>query len=122
MRVQAPFHKMSWTPTCKLGDVFNLQIKETLSCDDSDGKESACNAGDLSSVPELGRSTGEGNGNPLQYACLEIPIDRGAWRATLHGVTKNRTQLNDYTFTFSLLLVLLTEDQIESYKAQLHYH
>ena len=85
------------------GDVFNLQITKTLSCDDSDGKESACHAGDLSSVPKLGRSTGEGNGNPLQYACLEIPVDRGAWHATLHEVTKSRTQLSDYTFTFSLL-------------------
>ena len=46
---------------------------------DSDGKESACNAGDLSSIPGLGRSPGEGNGNPFQYSCLENPMDRGAW-------------------------------------------
>ena len=45
----------------------------------SDGKESACNAGDLGSVPGLGRSPGEGNGNQLQYSCLENPMDRGAW-------------------------------------------
>ena len=51
-------------------------------------KSSACNAGDLGSVPELGRSPGEVNGNPLQYSCLENPMDRGAWRATVHGITR----------------------------------
>ena len=57
----------------------------------SDGKESACNAGNLSSVPELGRSPGGGHGNPLQYSYLENPMDRGAWQATVHGVAKSRT-------------------------------
>ena len=52
------------------------------------GKESACNAGDLGSIPGSGRSPGEGNGNPLQYSCLENLMDRGAWRATVHGVTR----------------------------------
>ena len=51
----------------------------------SDGKESACNAGDPGSIPGLGRSPGEGNGNPLQYSRLENPMDRGAWQATVHG-------------------------------------
>ena len=60
----------------------------------SDGKEFTCNAGDLGLIPGLGRSEGEGNGNPLQYSCLENPMDRGAWWAILHGVTKSRTQLN----------------------------
>ena len=55
----------------------------------SDGKESARNAGDLGSIPGLGRSLGEENGNPLQYSCLENPMDRGAWRGTVHGVTEN---------------------------------
>ena len=50
------------------------------------------------SVPELGRSPGEGNGNPLHYSCLENSMDRGAWWATLHEVTKNWTRLNDYHF------------------------
>ena len=59
----------------------------------SDGKESACNAGDLSSVPGLGRSPGVGNGNPLQYSCLENPMDRGAWQATVHRIAKSQTQL-----------------------------
>ena len=57
----------------------------------SDGKESACNAGDPGSIPESGRSPGEGNGNPFQYSCLENPMDRGAWHATVHGVAKSWT-------------------------------
>ena len=69
----------------------------------SDGKASACNAGDLGSIPESGRSPGEGNGNPLQYSCLENPMDGGAWWATLHGVAKSGTRLSHFTF-FSFLL------------------
>ena len=61
----------------------------------SDGKESACNAGDLGSIPGSGRSPGEGNGNPLQYSCLENPMDRGACWATVGGVTKSQTPLSD---------------------------
>ena len=61
----------------------------------SDGKESACNAGDQGLIPEWGRSPGEGNDNPLQYSCLENLMDRGAWWVTVHGVTKSRTQLSD---------------------------
>ena len=57
----------------------------------SDGQESVCNAGDLSSIPGLGRSPGEGNGNPLQYSCLENSMDIGAWQATVHGVAKSQT-------------------------------
>ena len=57
----------------------------------SEDKESACNAGDLGSIPGLERSHIEGNGNSLQCSCLENPMDRGAWKATVHGITKNRT-------------------------------
>ena len=57
----------------------------------SDGKESACNAGDLGSIPGLGISSGEGNSNPLQYSCLENPMDRGAQWATVHSVTESDT-------------------------------
>ena len=57
----------------------------------SDCKESACNAGHLGLIPELGRSSREGNGNPFQYSCLENSMDRGAWRATVHGVAKSQT-------------------------------
>jgi len=56
-------------------------------------KESTCNAGDPSSIPGLERSPGEGNGNPLQYSCLENPMDREAWQTTLHGVTRVRHDL-----------------------------
>ena len=57
----------------------------------SDGRESACNAGDSGSVPGLGRSSGEGHGNPLQYSCIENAVDRRAWWATVHGVSKSQT-------------------------------
>ena len=60
------------------------------SCD-SDGKESAFNVGDLGLMPGLGRSPGEGHGNPLQYFCLENPMDRGAWWATVQGMAKSQT-------------------------------
>ena len=63
----------------------------------SEVKASACNAGDLGSIPGSGSSPGEGNGNPLQYSCLENPKDGGAWWALVHGVTKSRTQLSDFT-------------------------
>ena len=69
----------------------------------SDSKASAYSVGDLGSVPVLGRSSGEGNGNLLQYSCLENPMDGKAWWATVCGVTKSRTRLSDFTFTFLCL-------------------
>ena len=57
----------------------------------SDGKASACNAGDLGSILGLGRSPGEGNGNPLQYPCLENSMERGAWQAIVRGVAESQT-------------------------------
>ena len=66
----------------------------------SDYKESACNAGDLCFIPGLGRYLGEGNGNPLQYSCLENPMDRGDWRAIVYEVAESQTRLSDFTFTF----------------------
>ena len=62
--------------------------------------KNACNAGDSDSIPGLGRFPAEGHGNPLQYSCLENSKDRGAWRATVHGVTKSRTWLSDSHFHF----------------------
>ena len=61
----------------------------------SDGKETAYNARDLGLIPGSGRSPGEGNGNPIQYSCLENSMDRGALWATVHGVTKSWTPLSD---------------------------
>jgi len=58
---------------------------------ESDGKESAYNAGDSGLIPGSGRSPGEGRGNALQYSCLDSSMDRGAWWATVHGVTKSQT-------------------------------
>ena len=57
----------------------------------SEGKELACNVEDLNSIPGLGRSPGKGNDNPLQYSCLENSMDRGAWQATVHEVTKSQS-------------------------------
>ena len=61
----------------------------------SDGKESACNVGNLGSIPGSGRSPGEGHSNPLQYSCLENPMERGAWRATVQGAAKSQTRLSN---------------------------
>ena len=68
-----------YTDICICGDLFARS---------SVGKESACNAGDLGSSPESERSPGEGNGNPRQYSCLEKPMNRGAWWATVNGVAR----------------------------------
>ena len=68
-------------------------------------KNLLANAGDIKDVgliPGLGRSPGEGNGTPLQYSCLENPMEGGDWWATVHGVTKSQTRLSDFTFTFTL--------------------
>ena len=58
-------------------------------------KNSAANAGDMDSIPGLGRSPGEKNGNPVQYSCLENSMDRGVWPATVHGITKSQIQLSN---------------------------
>ena len=73
----------------------------------SDSKASAHNAGDLGLIPGLGRSPGEGNGNPLQYSWLENSMDGGAWWATVHRVAKSRTWLSDFTFTLCPIMGLL---------------
>ena len=67
----------------------------------SDGKAPACKVGDAGPIPGSGRSPAEGNGNPLQHSCLENPMDRAAWRATVHGVAKSQTRLSDFTFLLS---------------------
>jgi len=62
-----------------------------------DCKASAYNVGDPDSIPGLGRCPGEGNGNPLQYSCLENSMDRGVWWALVHGVAKSQTRLSDFS-------------------------
>ena len=65
-------------------------------------KASACNAGDLGSISGLGRSPGEGNDNPLQYSCLENPMDRGTWWAAIHGVAKSQTVILSETMSHAV--------------------
>ena len=81
------------TSSSKLSSIFIYEVnKEDKGFPGgSDGKESACNAGDLGSVPGLGRSPGGGHGNPLQYSCLENPMDGGVRWATIHGVAESDT-------------------------------
>ena len=80
-------HAGMLTGTCALTN--NLAILSNLGVPGgSVSKESSCNAGDPGSIPGLKRSPGGGNGNPLQYSCLESPMDRGAWWATVYGVAK----------------------------------
>ena len=89
---------MSWVRTLFLGLSYQGTNPTMGFPGGSDGKESACNAGDPGSKPELARSPGEGNGNPLQYSCLKNSMDRGAWRAPVHGVTNSQTRLSDEHF------------------------
>ena len=70
----------------------------------SDGKDSACNTGDLGLIPVSGRSPRVGNGNPLQYSCLENSMDKGAWQAIVHGGQKELDATEQLTLTFSLFL------------------
>jgi len=84
----------------KLGASIIFITSSCLSLGASDGKESACNTEDLVLTPGFGRSPGVGNGNPLQEFCLENPLDRGAWWATVHGVAKSWTRLSSFHHFF----------------------
>ena len=83
-----------WAGLCSLPAIYLGPNYDGLPCS-SVGKESACSAGDQESIPGLGRSPGEGNGNPLQYPFLENLMDRGAWWAAVHGVAKSQAVLSD---------------------------
>ena len=78
------------------------------------GKESACNAGDAGdvvSIPGLGRYPGEGNGISLQYSCLGIPMDRGAWRATVDGITESDTiEVTEHASTYTQKCIITKRD------------
>ena len=78
----------------------------------SDGKESACKAGDLGSTPGLGRSPGGGHGNPLQYSCLENPMDRGAQQATVHRVAQSQTRLKQPSSSSKSSLYILNTSSL----------
>ena len=89
---------MSWSETSSTNtqeNIVQLLLLSTGFPCSSVGKESACSSGDPGSIPGLGRSPGEGNGNPLQYPCLENLMDTGAWWAPVHGVAKSRARLNN---------------------------
>ena len=78
--------------------------------DSSVAKESACNARDPGLIPGSGRSSGEGNGNPLQYSSLENSMDGGAWQASVHGVTKYWTRLSNFSFFWASLVAQLVKN------------
>ena len=82
----------------------------------SDGKESACSAGDLGSTPELGRSSGGGHGYPLQYSCQENSMDRGGWGATVQRVTQSRTKLKQLRRHTHVLFKFISIPYIEKKK------
>ena len=84
------------------GSIFVQLVSSCGFPSGSEGKEPACNAEDPGSIPGSGRSPGEGNGNPLQYSCLENPMDRGAWQAVVHGVAKSQTWLSDFTHSLKV--------------------
>ena len=87
----------------------------------SEVKASVWNVGYLGSIPGSERSPGEGNGNSLQYSCLENPMDRGAWQATVHGVTKSWTQLRDFTsYSYSSIFYINIHSQLP-YEPKAYY-
>ena len=99
--VQSFSHSWLFTTPWTVFPVFHyfLEFGQTHVPGGSDDKESACNVGDLGSIPGSGRFPGGGHGNPLQYSCLGNPTDRGACQPTVHRVAKSRTQPSDLPFT-----------------------
>ena len=89
-------HKNEGNPTIYNSINESRGLSASFPCS-SNSKDSACNAGDPGLIPGSGRSSGEGIGNPLQYSCLENPMDRGDWWATVRGVAQSRTRLSNPT-------------------------
>ena len=106
-----PFIYLLWRNIQVLYPCFNWLVF-LLSPGGSEGKESACNAGDQGFIPGWGRSPGGGNRNPLQYSCLENSMDRRAWQATVHGVTKSQTWLSNFHFTWRDINVFLVRRSV----------
>ena len=94
---------LGWNYSCSTLNTFPIGKEVEFPCG-SNGKESACSEGDLSSVPGWERSPGEWDRYPLQYSCLENSVDGGAWQATVDGVAKSQTQLSNQHFHFSLCI------------------
>ena len=94
---QPPYFQEKLVTICKTGWKVNIWNGFHICLHSSVGKESACSTGDPGSIPGSRRSPGAGNGNPLQYSCLENPTDRGAWWSTINGVTKSQTWLNPFS-------------------------
>ena len=88
----------SWLKFMSIESVTHLFRQQAGFPGGSDDKESACNAGDLDLIPRSGRSLGKGNGYPLRYSCFGNSVDRGAWWATVYGVTERWKQLSDFSF------------------------
>ena len=102
------YHWTTWKPLFYLAPLCNVEqvicfclcywaLLQRCFLGSSDSKASYYNVGDLGLIPGLGKSPGEGYDNPLQYSCLENPMDQGAWWATVHGVARSRTRLSDFT-------------------------
>ena len=100
--------RMSFSSSGMIGESFSPAFVVLSQCPGAlDGKDSACSVRDPGSIPGSGRSSREGNGNPLQYSCLGNLIDRGAWWVTVHGIPKSWTQLSDEHFHFHLPVNML---------------
>ena len=96
IKISLPDHFLSFILILSIAcSVFYLSAENLTPYSHKKASLVACNVGDLGSIPGLGGSSGEGNSNPLQCSCLENPMDRTAWRATVHGVTNSQTQMSD---------------------------
>ena len=107
----------SWAPKSLQVVTAAMKLEDACSLNFPSGSEvkaSACNAGDLGLIPGSGRSPGEGNGNPLQYSCLENTMDGGAWWAAVYGVAQSRTQLKWLNSNSSnrLIIAFLPKEQV----------